>query len=407
METNYFNNRFKSINTRLILFLMLSCFVFLAGCGSNASTDITTGLVYDESDNTWTTEDEELEALANIMKRECSKSLDIKGSYILGTDDDIIFIGGINSADISGKKVDAFTTYEIGSITKMFTATAVLQLCEKKKISLDDTLDKYFQEFKYGKDITIAQLLHMQSGLRKDYVTEETFLFENGERNVEEWKRYFYDGFTDEELLSMIYDEELMFEPGTQFLYSNVGYNLLAMIIEKVTDMTYSDYVQENIFDVCDMTHTSSMKIGDVTSVPEYIPGEDAPYEDPYEYLDTLYMQLIKPARGVGDIHSCAYDLLLFDRALIGGDLIGEDSLAEMFNMDMGYGCGWMQFGGEQHPIDGIYYHGGETWVYKGYNLYCKTEKYGNVYLIQLHPTTAGDEYSLECMKNIIMNLRL
>jgi CubicO group peptidase (beta-lactamase class C family) len=289
----------------------------------------------------------------------------------------------------------------------MFTATAVLQLCEKKKISLDDTLDMYFQEFKYGKDITIAQLLHMQSGLRKDYVTEETFLFENGERNVEEWKRYFYDGFTDEELLSMIYDEELMFEPGTQFLYSNVGYNLLAMIIEKVTDMTYSDYVQENIFDVCDMTHTSSMKIGDVTSVPEYIPGEDAPYEDPYEYVDTLYMQLIKPERGVGDIHSCAYDLLLFDRALIGGDLIGEDSLAEMFNMDMGYGCGWMQFGGAQHPIDGIYYHGGETWVYKGYNMYCKTEKYGNVYLIQLHPTTAGDEYSLECMKNIIMNLKL
>ena len=101
METNYFNNRFKSINARLILFLMLSCFVFLAGCGSNASTDITTGLVYDESDNTWTTEDEELEALANIMKRECSKSLDIKGSYILGTDDDIMFIGGINSTDIN------------------------------------------------------------------------------------------------------------------------------------------------------------------------------------------------------------------------------------------------------------------------------------------------------------------
>ena len=131
METNYFSDRFKSINTRLILFLMLSCFAFLGGCGSNASTDITAGLVYDERDNSWTTEDEELEALANIMKRECSKSPEIKGSYILGTDDDIIFIGGINSADISGKKVDAFTTYEIGSITKMFTATAIFQLCEQ------------------------------------------------------------------------------------------------------------------------------------------------------------------------------------------------------------------------------------------------------------------------------------
>ncbi len=387
---------------RSLLFVVLACSLCLCGCGAEALTDITEGLIYDENDNIWGTEDDELKFLAEIMKRECDKSPDIKGSYILGTDDGIIFIGGINTEDVNGRKVDAFTTYEIGSITKMFTATAILQLCEQGKLSLDDTLDRFFPEFEYGKGITVYQLLHMQSGLRKDFVTEETFLSEDGERDVEEWRRYFYDGFTDDELLNMVFGDELMFEPGTQYLYSNVGYSLLAMIIEKTTGQSYSDYVQKNIFDVCGMEHTSSMKTGDVTSVPEYVPSKDAPSEDPYEYVDTLYMQLIKPARGVGDIHSCAYDMLLFDRALIGGKLIDKDSLAEMFNMDKGYGCGWKQYGTQAHPVDGVYWHGGETWVYKGYNTYCKTKEYGNIYLIQLHPTTAGDEYSIECIQNII-----
>lgn len=111
------------------------------------------------------------------------------------------------------------------------SADAVLQLCEQGKLSLEDTLGKYFPEFEYGKDITVYQLLYMRSGLRKDFVTEETFLLENGERDMEEWKRYFYDGFADEELLNMVFDDELEYEPGTKYQYSNVGYNLRVMIL--------------------------------------------------------------------------------------------------------------------------------------------------------------------------------
>ena len=86
---------------------------------------------------------------------------------------------------------------EIGSITKMFTATAILQLCEQGKLSLDDTLDSFFPEFEYGKGITVYQLLHMQSGRRKDYVTGETFLSENGERDVEAEVQIMEYGFPD------------------------------------------------------------------------------------------------------------------------------------------------------------------------------------------------------------------
>ena len=363
-----------------------------------AFADMTEGLIYDETNNIWTTVDENLAELVTIMKRECVKSPLIKGTYILATDDRIVFIGGINSSDIHGNKVDAYTTYEIGSLTKAFTATAIFQLYEQGKLSLDDTLDMFFPEFEYGKEITVYHLLHMQSGLRKDFVSNDTFLDENGNPNVEEFRRYYYDGFTDEELLSMLFTGAPEFTPGTKFSYSNTGYTLLAMIIEKVTGKSYAEYVQENIFNVCGMEHSSSMTTGDVTSIPEFVPEGSSLFNDPYELVDTLYMQLIRPERGVGDIHSCAADLLLFDRALTGGKLINEESLVEMFHMDMGYGCGWVQ----ARRNSDIFYHGGETYVYKAYNLYAKSPKYGNIYLIQLHPTVAGDQYSNECMLEII-----
>ena len=154
---------------------------------------------------------------------------------------------------------------------------------------------------------------HLKSSARSDVDLES-----------EEWHLEYYDGFTDEELLSMLFSCELEFGPGTKYSYSNAGYTLLAMIIEKITGESYAEYVQKNIFDACGMEHSSSMATGDVTSIPEFVPDSSSPFPDPYEVVDTLYMQLIKPERGVGDIHSCAADLLLFDRALIGGKSVCE-----------------------------------------------------------------------------------
>ncbi len=364
---------------------------------------VTYELEYDESDNTWSTTDDELTKFVGIMKRECAKSPEIKGIYLLATDDDIIFIGGINSVDTSGNKVDAYTTYEIGSITKMFTATAVLQLCEQGKLSLDDTLGKFFPEFEAGKDITIYQLLHMQSGLRRDFTTDDTFIKENGERDFKEWVKYASDEFNDEDLFALLFGDELEYEPGTKFEYSNTGYTMLAMITEKITGMSYAEYIQKNIFDVCGMEHSSSMTTGDVTSVPEYVPSPDQPSYLPVTATGTMYNLITKASRGAGDIHSCAADMLAFDRALFGGKLLSESSLAEMFNIDKGYGCGWMQFAREKET----FYHGGQTWVYISYNLVSHTEKYGNLYLIQLHPTLAADALSGGCMNNLVLAAKM
>ena len=362
----------------------------------SGSDGIYSGLKYDEENNIWYTDDEQYAGLADIMKRDILRSQEIRGSYILATDDKILFIAGINSKDVNGNRVDAYTTYEIGSLTKMITATAVLQLCEKNRLSTDDKLEKYFPEFAYGRDITICHLLHMQSGLRRDFVTDDTFLSDNGEPDFEKWKRYYDDGFSDEELLGMLFDDDLEFKPGMKYAYSNTGYTLLAMIIEKVTGQSFGEYVKENIFDKCGMKHSSSMTTGDVTSIPEPVPGLNDPKDLPGE-IDTLYQQLSRTLRGCGDIHSCVADMLAFDRALSGGELIGEKSLAEMFNNNNKYGCGWVRF---ENASD-TWYHGGESYFYLGYNMYMKSAEYGNLYLIQFHPIRSGDEYSHELMRDI------
>ena len=89
----------------VLLILAAAVMLFVSGC---ACADMTEGLIYDETDNTWAAGDEDLTELVGIMKRECAKSSQIKGTYILATDDRIIFIGGINSEDIYGNKVDAY-----------------------------------------------------------------------------------------------------------------------------------------------------------------------------------------------------------------------------------------------------------------------------------------------------------
>ena len=95
----------------------------LCSCTKSTSDDITAGLVYDETDNTWFSEDEDLKPLVNILKRECSKSPEIKGSYILATDDRIIFIGGINSTDVNGNKVAIYCITGQGRLHDRFVLT--------------------------------------------------------------------------------------------------------------------------------------------------------------------------------------------------------------------------------------------------------------------------------------------
>ena len=370
--------------------------VMLAGCAAGESNmSFMEGLAYDETDHTWTTNEETFQKLVRIMRQECAFPDTASGVYLLATDESVVFLRGVNSVETDGEtRVNAYTVFEIGSVTKTFTAAAVLQLWEQGKLNLDDPLGKYFPEYEKGAEITIRQLLHMQSGLRREFFPDEAL-----ENDPDLMKKYYTDGFSDEELLTALYDAELGFAPGAKYEYSNVNYTLLAMIIEKTTGKSYGEYIREHIFSVCGMDHSYSMEPGGLTSVPEPVP--EGTYSFNFDdVFPTGYMTDLRSARGAGDIYSCAADLLAFDRALANGTLLSRESLDEMFNTESGYGCGWVSVG-RREPA---YLHSGGTPSYISHNLYCQTKKYGNLYLIILNPTVRNPSHAESIMKDLLMN---
>lgn len=136
------------------------------------------------------------------------------------------------------------TKYNIGSITKTFTAASIMQLIEKDKIKLDDTIDKYITGYLQGNKIRISDLLSQKSGI-PDY--EEFLGF------MDKTMRIYR---TPDEIIDSFKDKPLEFEPGSQYKYSNSAYVLLAYIIEKVSNMTYENYLEENIFKPLEMNDT-------------------------------------------------------------------------------------------------------------------------------------------------------
>ncbi|MBV9961988.1 MAG: serine hydrolase [Parafilimonas sp.] len=140
---------------------------------------------------------------------------------------------------------DSNTIFQIGSVTKQFTAAVILKLQEEGKLSVNDKLNKYFPQFKYANEITIENLLSHTSGIY------------NYTNDIGEEDSAIVCNTVDKQLaLDMMFKHDLDFKPGTQFRYNNSGYYLLGMIIEKVTGKSYEQNVRDIIFTPLQMDHS-------------------------------------------------------------------------------------------------------------------------------------------------------
>jgi len=142
----------------------------------------------------------------------------------------------------------ADTIFEAGSVSKQFTAAAVLLLAKEGKLSLDDPARKYVPELPdYGTPLTIRHMLHHQSGLR-DWGSIE---------GIAGWPRTTRE-YTHDHVLEIVSRQKaLNFKPGTQYSYSNTGFNLAAIIVARVSGMPFADFTMERIFKPLGMAHTS------------------------------------------------------------------------------------------------------------------------------------------------------
>ena len=239
------------------------------------------------------------------------------------------------------------TTFEIGSMTKQFTAVAILQLQEQGKLSVNDTIDKYFEGFEKGKKITVQSLLRMRSGL-SDYINEPTVFFPADaaeEYNTKDSKEQDIDRDFVEKYLN---DAPLRDEPGSQFYYCNTNYYLLGKIIEKVSGMTYEDYISEKIFIPCEMTKSNTD-----------FKGTEAIGYDAAGNSKSLTHNV---AMGCGDINSNIIDVFKWDQSLLNHKIISEKSFIEMTTGDSPYCYGVF-------ADDLSILHGGSTYVFNSYNI--------------------------------------
>ena len=361
--------------------------VLLAGNSRDAFRGLRT-----EEDNFRVSTDPKYERLITRVWK-ASHSNSYQGSVLIATDDEAVLYGGPRSLTTEGKPADPYTTYDIASCSKTFTAVAVFQQIEAGRLSIDDTLDRFFPEYEAGKGITIYHLLHMQSGI-PDYLNEpEGFWVKaDGQGTETLLRRLCRDEITDGEFLDNLYAAPLLFTPGAEQSYSNTNYHLLAIIVEQVSGMRFCDYLQRNIFDPCGMEHTTSMIAGNETSVP----GSFDEVLRIGMVNEAGYFMAPNQERGDGGIHTCMADLWAFDRALFGGRLVGAASLGEMMNFDMDYGCGLFSYG------QNAWGHSGGNGAYQTQNIVIETEQFGRVYFIASTSTDAGS-YGLQAVMKAVM----
>lgn len=164
----------------------------------------------------------------------------------------VLFKKGYGVAD-SGSKEAITTSHKfcIGSITKQFTAMATLLLEEQGRLSIKDPIHKYLPDYPHrDKTITIENLLTHTSGMID--------VFEN-----QNWYSMWERELTPEEFVDVFKNDSLLTEPGTAYHYSNFGYAVLGLIIEKVSGLSLSDFLKQNIFIPLGMNNTSIPKTGD------------------------------------------------------------------------------------------------------------------------------------------------
>jgi D-alanyl-D-alanine carboxypeptidase len=206
-------------------------------------------------------------------------------------------------------KADGDSMFRMGSITKQFTAAAIMRLVEQGKIGLDDPITKYVPGYNtQGREITLRHLLTHTSGI-KSYTEVKRVMVDEPERE-----------FTHQEMLDMVQNEPLAFEPGTGFDYSNTGYYLLGMVIESVSGRDYCAYLQDEFFGPLGLTRTRCDSNTEIIKgrAQGYTVTDGKPVNDRGLATGTTF--------AAGGLLASARDLVVWAEALASGKVVSAAS---------------------------------------------------------------------------------
>lgn len=239
------------------------------------------------------------------------------GSVGIMLDGEVVYAKGFGLASLEfGVPNTDSTLYNVASVSKQFTAYAMLLLQEQGEISLDDEIHTYFPDFKdFGYPVSIRHLIHHTSGLRSLHAL----------MHMAGWRGD--DKRTNEDLMRlMLKQEELNFRPGDEYLYCNTGYMLMAEIVEKVSGQDFISWMDDNVFDPVGMDNTYLEEEYD-----RVVPGNAVSYDWYEEEAGFRYAVPYWGYVGSGNIHTNVYDLLKWQHFLNNPPADQQATVAQMF----------------------------------------------------------------------------
>jgi CubicO group peptidase (beta-lactamase class C family) len=248
------------------------------------------------------------------------------GAALVARGDEIILSEGYGLADREEEIPNtSITRFRIGSLTKAFTALAIMQLQEQDKLNVDDPICGYIDDCPTAWDpVTIHHLLTHTSGIFNH-------------TDLPDFRATDATPLAPSDAVQLVADQPLEFEPGSAWSYSNTGYLLLGLIIERVSGKTYETFLQENIFDPLGMADTGYDHNRDDLATG---------YTNQFREAD--YLDMSAPF-AAGGLYSTVEDLFRWVRAVQSDELVSTDTRKLIFTQhmpvepgaDLGYGYGW------------------------------------------------------------------
>lgn len=248
------------------------------------------------------------------------------------------------------------TRFRIGSVSKQFTAAAIMRLVDERKLLLDDAVGKHVRDLPPAwQKVSIRQLLQHTSGIPRYTMLDG---FDDRISRIRHTPR---------QLIDLVKDLPLEFEPGTKFEYDNTGYVLLGCVIEAVSGMPYRDYLEQKLLGPLGLRHSG---YDDGRGILE---KTAQPYADGVDGVVRAGPADISNAYAAGAMVSTVDDLLAWQQMLVKGKVLGPDSTAAVFT-DGGhhYGLGWFI---ENRLSRKVYQHGGSWNGYESVLAYYPLEQ--------------------------------
>ncbi|RED19719.1 CubicO group peptidase (beta-lactamase class C family) [Flavobacterium cutihirudinis] len=291
------------------------------------------------------------------------------GSVLISKSGENVFSNFYGYSNIEKKeKINEKSQFTIASVSKTFTSVAILQLKQKGKLNIDDPVQKYLLDFPYS-NISIRHLLSHTSGLTQYYRLFDTAMKEKPEKT-----------FSNEDIIPALIENKvpLSFAPGDKWEYNNVNYCLAALVVEKITGISFRDYLEKNIFEPAKMKDSFLPKNRRLKT-----PNQVELYTYPNFYSTSVVnVQTLKETflideksnfYGPGGIVSTALDLYKYQKALFSYQLLGKKELEEALTpaklndgkiasyradeKEIAYGLGWQIFTNDSN--EKIVFHDG------------------------------------------------